>query len=107
MNFQNSIDSGAIDSGSNDLNAWKPPSGTTTISGTTGGTCVKTGVYRCTDNKAQYLEVIAQGDLFPPFPGGKGTSKTTWTLMSTTTSGTAVKTEDGGFKSVMVDAGTA
>lgn len=105
MNFQNSIDSGAIDSGSNDLNAWKPPSGT--VSGTTGGTCTKTGVYRCTDNKAQYLEVIAQGDTFPPFPGGKGTSKTTWTLMSATTSGTAIQTEDGGFKSVLVDAGTA
>ena len=38
MNFQQAIDSGAIDSGSGDLNAWKPPSGTVTISGTTGGT---------------------------------------------------------------------
>ena len=105
MNFQQSIDSGAIDSGSGDLNAWKPPSGT--VSGTTGATCGKTGVYRCTDNKAQYLEVIAQGDLFPPFPGGKGTSRTTWTLMTSSTSGSALKTVDGGFKSVMVDAGTA
>lgn len=105
MNFQNSIDSGSIDGGSNELNAWKPPSGT--ISGSTGQTCTKSGVYRCTDNKAQYLEVIVQGDTFPPFPGGKGTSKTTWTLMSTTTSGTAVTTDDGGFKSVLVDAGTA
>ena len=106
MNFQNSIDSGAIDSGSNDLNAWKPPSGSGTVSGTTGAICTKTGVYRCTDNKAQYLEVIVQNDQFPPFPGGKGTSKTTWTLMSTSTAGTAVTTDDGGFKSVMVDAGT-
>jgi hypothetical protein len=104
MNFQNAIDSGAIDSGSSDLNAWKPPSGT--VSGTTGSICTKTGVYRSTDNKAQYLEVIAQNDTFPPFPGGKGTSKTTWTLMSTSTAGTAVTTSDGGFTSVMVDAGT-
>ena len=106
MNFQNSIDSGAVDSGSGDLNVFRPPSGTT-VSGTTGSICTKTGVYRCTDNKAQYLEVIAQGDGFPPFPGGKGTAKTTWTLMSTTTSGSALKTDDGGFRSVMVDAGTA
>ena len=105
MNFQSSIDSGAVDSGSGDLTVFRPPTGT--VSGTTGGICSKTGVYRCTDNKAQYLEVIAQGDSFPPFPGGKGTSKTTWTLMSSTTEGSAVKTSDGGFKSVMVDAGTA
>ena len=105
MNFQNAIDSGTIDSGSNDLNAWKPPSGT--IGGATGATCTKTGVYRCTDNKAQYLEVVAAGETFPPFPGGKGTSKTTWTLMTSSTSGTAVTTDDGGFRSVLVDAGTA
>ena len=105
MNFQNAIDSGAIDSGSNDLSVFKPPAGT--VSGTTGSTCSRTGVYRCTDNKAQYLEVIAQGDLFPPFPGGKGTSKTTWTLMTSTTASGAPKTEDGGFRSVLVDAGTA
>lgn len=105
MNFQNSIDSGAIDSGSNDLSVFKPPSGT--VSGTTGSTCSKTGVYRCTDNKAQYLEVVALGDPFPPFPGGKGTSKTTWTLMTSSTSGTAATTDDGGFRSVLVDAGTA
>lgn len=104
MNFQNAIDAGAIDSGSQDLNAFKPPAGT--VSGTTGSICTKTGVYRCTDNKAQYLEVIAQGDAFPPFPGGKGTSKTTWTLMSSTTAGTAATDGNGGFKSVMVDAGT-
>ena len=103
--FQNSIDSIAVDNGSQDLNAWKPPAGT--VSGTTGSICSKTGVYRSTDNKAQYLEVLVQGDAFPPFPGGKGTSKTTWTLMSTSTSGTAATTDDGGFKSVMVEAGTA
>lgn len=103
--FQNSIDSIAVDGGGNDLNAWKPPSGT--VGGTTGATCTKTGVYRCTDNKAQYLEVIVQGELFPPFPGGKGTSKTNWTLMTTSTSGTAVSSDDGEFKSVLVDAGTA
>jgi hypothetical protein len=105
MNFQDSMNSGTVDSGSNDLSVFKPPSGT--VSGTTGQTCTRTGVYRCTDNKAQYLEVIAQNDLFPPFPGGKGTSKTTWTLMTSSTSSTAVTTDDGGFKSVMVDAGTA
>jgi len=103
--FQNSIDSIAVDDGSNDLNAWKPPSGT--VSGSTGQTCTKSGVYRCTDNKAQYLEVILANTTFPPFPGGKGTSKTTWTLMTTSTSGTAVTSGDGEFKSVMVEAGTA
>ena len=101
MNFQNTIDSGTIDGS---LDGSK--TGSTTISGTTGSICTKTGVYRCTDNKAQYLEVIVQNDAFPPFPGGKGTSKTTWTLMSSVSSGTAVTTDDGGFKSVMVDAGT-
>ena len=105
MNFQDSINSGTIDSGGNDLSVFKPPSGT--VSGTTGQTCTRTGVYRATDNKAQYLEVIALNDPFPPFPGGKGTSKCTWTLMSASTSGTAVTTDDGGFKSVLVDAGTA
>ncbi|HEU5091411.1 MAG TPA: hypothetical protein VFT30_01920 [Nitrospira sp.] len=105
MNFQNSIDSGAIDSGSNDLSVFKPPTGT--VSGTTGQICSRTGVYRSTDNKAQYLEVVAAGDPFPPFPGGKGTSKTTWTLMTSSNSGTAATTEDGGFRSVLVEAGTA
>ena len=69
MNFQN-----AIDSGSQDLTGTKlPPSGT--VSGATGSTCTKSGVYRATDNKAQYLEVIALGDIFPPFPGGRARPK--------------------------------
>jgi hypothetical protein len=105
--FQNSIDSIAVDDGSsNDLNAWKPPSGT--VGGSTGQICTKSGVYRCTDNKAQYLEVVLANTAFPPFPGGKGTSKTTWTLMTTSTSsGGTVQSDDGEFKSVMVEAGTA
>src|SRR5215207_5347964 len=98
MIFQNTIDSGTID-GSLDGNK----TGSTTISGATGSICTKSGVYRCTDTKAQYLEVIVQNDAFPPFPGGKGTKDTTWTLMTTSTSGTAVTSDDGEFKSVMVE----
>jgi hypothetical protein len=49
-----------------------------------------------------FIEHIPAGTAFPPYPGGNGTKKCTWTRLS--------KTVDGGktsFDSVLVEAGTA
>lgn len=98
MNFQS-----LIDSGSQDLSSGNKAPGDT--GGATGTVCSATGLYQATDNKAKYIELISAGDLFPPFPGGKGTSKTTWTRVTPTSAATDV-TSDGGFQSVVVAAGT-
>ena len=85
---------------------------TIAVSGSTGAVCTKNGLYKATDNKAQYIELISAGTTFPPFPGGKGTKSTTWYLVQQTTTtvtgeGSAVTTTgDGGFSSVLVPAGT-
>lgn len=76
----------------------KPPSGTT--GGTTGTTCTKTSLYKSTDGKIEFIEYIAAGDIFPPFPGGRGTKSCTWTRLSVTSDGsrtsfTATKVEPG------------
>lgn len=108
MNFQN-----LIDSGSQDLTAGGGGTTTTTVSGTTGTICTQEGLYRATDNKAQYVLLYAKGDTFGPFPGGKGTKSCTWYLVQATTTsitgegGTATTNGDGGFTSVIVPAGTA
>jgi hypothetical protein len=84
---------------------------TTAVSGATGTVCMKNGLYKATDNKAQYIELIAAGATFPPLPGGKGTKSTTWYLVQQTTTtvtgegGTVTMTRDGGFSSVLVPAG--
>lgn len=67
----------------------------------TGSTCLETSLYKATDGKIEFIEYIAAGDAFPPFPGGNGTKKCTWTKLS--------KTSDGGktsFTAVKVEAGT-
>jgi hypothetical protein len=109
MNFQNLIDSGSQDS----LASGGGSTGGGTISGTTGSICTEGGLYRATDNKAQYLQLVAKGDAFGPFPGGKGTKSCTWYLVQATTTaitgegGSATTNGDGGFTSVIVPAGTA
>ena len=95
MNFQSLIDSQSLNT-----------SGGGTTSGATGTICTATGLYQATDNKAKYVQLIIAGDLFPAFPGGKGTSKTTWTRITPTTASTST-TSDGGFESVVVAPGTA
>jgi hypothetical protein len=87
----------------------------TTVSGATGTICQNSGLYKATDRKAQYLLLYAQGDLFLNFPGGKGNKATTWYLVTGTTTsknvsdsdGVVSGTGDGGFTSVVVDAGAA
>ena len=75
--------------------------GNITTSFTTGQVCTKTGLYKSNDGKIEFIEYIALNSTFPPFPGGTGTKKCTWTRLSVTTDGTR-----SGFTSVMVDAGT-
>lgn len=44
----------------------------------TGATCTDTSLYKCTDNKVEYIEHIAAGTLFPNFPGGNGKGSALW-----------------------------
>ena len=53
----------------------------------TGTICTDTNLYKCTDNKVEYIEYIAAGTAFPNFPGGNGKSKATWYKMTVTTDG--------------------
>ena len=74
--------------------------GSTTTSGTTGGTCLKTGLYKATDGKIEFIVYFAVGDIFGKFPGGNRTKKCTWTKLSVAADGsrnsfTAVKVADG------------
>ncbi len=62
----------------------------------TGAKCTDTNLYKCTDNKVEYIEYIAAGDAFPNFPGGSGTGIATWYPVTVATDGnrksfTAVK----------------
>lgn len=88
----------------------------TTISGATGTICTKSGVYKATDRRAQYLEMYFVGDAFRNFPGSKGTKTTTWYLVTGTSSSSVTNTDgtgtvttpgDGGFTSVVVSPGAA
>ena len=45
---------------------------------TTGTICTDTSLYKCTDNKVEYIEHIAAGTPFPNFPGGQGKGKANW-----------------------------
>jgi hypothetical protein len=87
-----------------------------TISGATGTVCSKSGLYKATDKRAQYLEMYTVNEIFRKFPGGKGTKDTTWYLVTGTTTapvtstdgtGTVTSSGDGGFTSVVVDPGAA
>ena len=44
----------------------------------TGTLCTDTSLYKCTDNKVEYIEYIVAGDAFPNFPGGNGKGQATW-----------------------------
>ena len=69
--------------------------------GTTGTICGETSLYQATDGKMVFIEHIAAGTAFPPYPGGKGNKSCTWTRLS--------KAVDGGktsFDSVLVEPGT-
>ena len=73
--------------------------GGTTTTGTTGGTCSVSGLYKATDGKIEFIQPFVVGDKFFAFPGGAGKTKCTWTLMSKSvdnrTSFTAVKVAAG------------
>ena len=74
---------------------------TTTTSGKTGSTVLQTGLYKASDSKTQFIELLEQGQLFPPYPGGNGNTKCTWTRMTTATDGNKTS-----FESVLVSAGS-
>ena len=74
---------------------------TTTIKGTTGGTCSVSGLYKATDGKIEFIQPYVVNDKFFAFPGGNGKSKCTWTLMSKSSDGSRTS-----FDAVKVTAGT-
>lgn len=53
----------------------------------TGTICTDTNLYKCTDNKVEYIEHIAAGTAFPNFPGGNGKGKATWFKITLATDG--------------------
>ena len=68
---------------------------------TTGTTCTKTGLYKTTDGKIEFIEYIVAGAAFPNFPGGTGTKKGTWYLVTLAADGNRTSLE-----AVKVAAGT-
>ena len=67
--------------------------------GGTGTLCTDTSLYKCTDNKVEYIEHIAAGSKFPNFPGGNGKGNATWFPLTLATDGSrtsfdAVKTDN-------------
>jgi hypothetical protein len=68
---------------------------------TTGTTCTKTGLYKTTDGKIEFIEYIVAGAAFPNFPGGTGTKKGTWNLVTLASDGNRTSLE-----AVKVAAGT-
>ena len=54
---------------------------------TTGTICTDTSLYKCTDNKVEYIEHIAAGTPFPNFPGGNGKGKANWFKLTLATDG--------------------
>lgn len=75
--------------------------GGTTSGGSTGQTCTATGLYKATDGKIEFIEYIRKNTAFPPFPGGNGNKKCTWSALSPSSDGTR-----NSFTSVKVEAGT-
>ena len=75
--------------------------GNTTTSYTTGQVCPKTALYKTTDGKIEFTELITMNSLFPPFPGGTGTKKGTWTRVTLATDGSRTSVD-----AVKVSAGT-
>jgi hypothetical protein len=75
--------------------------GSGSTGGTTGSICTETSLYKSTDGKIEFIEYIAAGDVYPPFPGGNGTKKTTWTRTTVASDGSRTS-----FTAVKVAAGT-
>jgi hypothetical protein len=69
--------------------------------GGTGTLCTDTSLYKTTDNKVEYIEHIAAGTAFPPFPGGSGKGKCVWTKLTLAADGARTN-----FEPVKVEAGT-
>jgi hypothetical protein len=72
----------------------------TSTSGATGQACLKTGLYKATDGKIEFIEYYSVDDVFRHFPGGNGTKKCTWTKLSVASDGNKT-----GFTAVKVEAG--
>ena len=70
--------------------------------GGTGTICAKSGVYKATDGKIEFLVYWAAGEAFGYFPGGNGTKKCTWQQLTLAADGARK-----GFVAVKVSAGTA
>lgn len=68
--------------------------------GSSGTTCTKTGLYKATDGRIEFVTFVEAGKAFPNFPGGTTTAKTTWTAVG---GSDANRT---GFTAVKVAAGT-
>lgn len=64
----------------------------------TGATCTDMNLYKCTDNKVEYIEHIAAGSKFPNFPGGNGKGSATWFPLTLATDGSRTN-----FDAVKVD----
>lgn len=64
----------------------------------TGTLCTETSLYKCTDNKVEYIQHIAAGTPFPNFPGGNGKGNANWFKLTLANDG-ARKT----FDAVKVD----
>jgi hypothetical protein len=70
-------------------------------SGTTGAICTKTGLYKATDGKIEFIEYIDVNTAFPPYPGGNGKKSCTWTRLSVAADGNRTS-----YTAVMVEPGT-
>ena len=57
---------------------------------TSGALCTDTNLYKCTDNKVEYIEHIAAGTPFPKFPGGQGKGNAVWFPVTLATDGDRV-----------------
>jgi hypothetical protein len=68
---------------------------------TTGQVCPKSGLWKTTDGKIEFIEYIVVNALFPNFPGGTGTKKGTWNRVTVATDGSRTSVD-----AVKVDAGT-
>ena len=86
---------------SQDLILDESKTGSTTTSGTTGSTCQKSGLYRATDGKIEFIVFFAIGDIFSFFPGGNANKKCTWYKLSKASDGSRTS-----FTSVKVVAGS-
>ena len=64
----------------------------------TGTICTDTNLYKCTDNKVEYIEHIAAGTPFPNFPGGNGKGTAVWVKVTLATDGTKTR-----FDAVKID----